>query len=397
MSDFEADIIKLLSSPRYQELALWKPPFDPFEIMGVAGRELSYSSVLSWLLSDSANKQFKQRFLDWLAEPIHRLDLERHSEGDESIEVRTEFGDSVAGRIDVFAVFSDLNLVVAIEVKVWAGEGDGQIGRYQSFLDRRFPEGKRAVVFLTPHGRRSATEDESSCTPVLNMSWEQVADMTSGAVGGSEENDFRVQFSNHVSRIVMNNAAERNLVLELLRHGNNAETIRRIVENYPDLGECEYMDQWKSIVSDVALVPKEEIEISQYPTKGGTTKELQIYIRNWKDRGLPFLLMLYRYQNSGVRVLMYKSDYDEHRDALDSFAERNPDIVGKYPKVPYWTMWHSVLKVHDGIGEPEETILKGADFFQDEYWVHAKEVLKDQLVETGLLRQINSWLARHTA
>ena len=232
LSDFESDIIKLLSSRSYQELALWSPPFDPFEVMGVAGRELIYSSVLSWLLSDSVNGQFKQRFLDWLAERIHKLDLKGRSGVDEPVEVRTEFGDSEAGRIDVFAVFPGLNLAVAIEVKVWAGEGDDQIGRYQKFLDRRFPSQTRAVVFLTPHGGSPETADKSSATPCLNMSWSEVADMTSGELGGGEASDFRVQFSRHISRsIVMSRGAERTIVLELLRQGNNAKTIKRIKEN----------------------------------------------------------------------------------------------------------------------------------------------------------------------
>ena len=61
MNDFQQAIIRLKSSPHYQKLATYKPPFDPFEVMGVPYRELSHSKVLGWLLSDDANGEFRQK------------------------------------------------------------------------------------------------------------------------------------------------------------------------------------------------------------------------------------------------------------------------------------------------------------------------------------------------
>lgn len=61
MSSLEKDAVKLLSSPHYHKLAAFKPPFDPFEIIGC--NEIRYSRILSWLQKDPVNREFRQKFL----------------------------------------------------------------------------------------------------------------------------------------------------------------------------------------------------------------------------------------------------------------------------------------------------------------------------------------------
>ena len=196
----------------------------------------------------------------------------------------------------------------------------------------------------------------------------------------------------------MSRGAERTIVLELLRQGNNAKTIKRIKENYPDLGEDRYKSLWKDIVSDVTGVSKEDLKLSAYPSKGKITNELKVSLSSWAKGGLPFTLMLYEYENAGVHLLLHKDDYDSHEDALRDFAKCNAGVVGDYPKVPYWTTWRSVLEGHGTATYPEETLIKNETyFFQDEFWKQVEKKLKDHLVQNGLLDQINKWLAHHPA
>ena len=67
MSNLQDAIIHLIESPHYKELADYKPPFNPFEVLRVSYRELTHSSVLAWLLADETNTGFTRNFLDWMA------------------------------------------------------------------------------------------------------------------------------------------------------------------------------------------------------------------------------------------------------------------------------------------------------------------------------------------
>ena len=303
MSDFEQKIIQLLSSPHYQELAAYKPPFDPLQVVGVPGRELSYSSVLSWLLSDPANRTFRREFVSWIAtRPGLVLENELDTRCDEPIDVKREYGDDEAGRIDVFVRLLSLNLAVAIEVKVWADEGTDQISRYQDFLAREFPHWTKVVVFLTPLGNSPTTACRRTDVPVLSMSWRRIANIIDKCSGRGEEHDFRVQFRNHIDRSVLMDREERRIVIDLLKEGDNIETIRKIIDNYPHLGNEEYVKRYTRVVANVLSEDQSKLKLIKYSIHGNV-KELKIEVPKWNDVGLPFTLMLYKYQHSAVRVL----------------------------------------------------------------------------------------------
>lgn len=390
MSGFESDVANLLSSKHYQQLAVYKPPFDPIEVLGISGRELSYSNVLSWLLCNRANRDFRRRFILNIAE---RLDFDIDAHRDERIEVRREFGDQEAGRTDVYVNFPDVKLAVAIEAKVWAKEGGDQIRRYQDFLVRECPHYcAKVVIFLTPLGDKPNSADGLSDTPVLSMSWGEIADLIGKCSGNGEEHDFRNQFARHLYRsVLVDRNEERRLVIDLLKEGNNAETIKRIVENLPHLGQ--YCTEWKRIAAEVIGVDhvdnKEELELFEYPTRGETKRELKVSVPKWNESGLPFRLMLYSYQSSGVRVLVHDDDYNREKTNLAAFARLSGGLVGCFPKVRGWTAWHSVLAVDGDAEEPRDTLIL-KEIFDDDFWYQAQKSLEQQL--KPLLPHVREWL-----
>ena len=129
------EIIRLLSSSHYQSLAGYKPPFDPFDALGVSGREMSYSSMLYWFLTDPGNDTFKKKFFEWLSEEW-TLDNPGVNYDDQKIEVKKEY--SIGNlRFDLF-VHVPSHLAVCIEIKVWSGEGDNQIRAYQEILEKKY-------------------------------------------------------------------------------------------------------------------------------------------------------------------------------------------------------------------------------------------------------------------
>ena len=389
MTNIAREIIELLSSRHYHELAAYDPPFDPMEVLGVTGRELNYSSVLAWLLRDPVNKQFRQIFLSRIDANL-RVGLE--SKEDEPVVVEREYGDEEAGRIDVFANFHERKLVVAIEVKVWANEGQDQISRYQAFLSRRFADSSRVIVFLSPHGISPSTALESTGVPVVPMSWRDIADVIGECRGQGDENDFRVQFRRHICRsVLMTNEDERRIVIDLLRQGDNATTIRKIIDNLPNIGETEYIDRWRTIVSDVTSIPKDALQVQKYPKHRNDTRELWAKVPRWSEAGLPFTMMLYKYGNGAVRVLLHRDEQPRVSGALGEFSKSSEGVVGDYPPVARWSTWHSVLKSHGNQEEPVETLIDG-EVFEERFWVQAEEKLKEQL--DPLRFPINQWLER---
>lgn len=409
MNDFQNAIIKLLSSPHYKELAAYEPPFNPFEIVGATHRELIHSSVVAWLLRDEANKEFRQRFVAWIRDRIVAEAEKTNDDWDKFVVpknpedtslkpkiVETEKGDK-ASRYDVSVHFESLNLVIGIEVKVWAGEQHDQVKRYQDLLCQKYPDDKKVVVFLTPRGRKPQTADENNVNvPVLRMSWGCVSDMIRemrSALG--DENSFRMQFSQHIERnIVMNEREEKLIVRELLSEGDNAETLDKIIRNMPSL--LDYSAQWKRIVAKVCGVKEDSLEEVIWP-KRGIVKELKIRIREWCEASLPFTVMLYKYQNASVRILLFQDDClegSEPKAELKEFARfsnRSNGIVNsEFPKLDDWDVWYSVLTKDGANGEPEHTLID--DIWSKDWEEKAEKRLREQIEDSGLLDQINEWI-----
>lgn len=426
MSDLQQAIDRLRSSPHYKDLAGYEPPFNPFEIVGATHLELIHSSVLAWLLRGEANKEFRQRFvicvLAWLLEDEANKEFRQRfapwttwiknnivakAETEEGLFklknvpekpiVKTEQGDE-ASRYDISVYFKSLRLVIGIEVKVWAPEKQpDQVRSYQNLLCKEYPDPSykkaKAIVFLTPEGRIPTTADESKVdVPVMAMSWDCVSEIIKemrSALG--DENNFRMQFSRHLERnILMNEKEEQRIVRKLLSEGDNEKTLNKIIDNMPSLRI--YSAQWKKIVAEECGVKENSLEVTPFPAKGGIVQELKICIPEWWKAGLPFTVMLHKYQNqnAGVRILLYKNDYPEAEAKLKEFANCSNGVVNdKFPRVPGWD-WRSVLAKDRADGEPEHTLI---DNIWSEGWEDkARKRLHEQIEDSGLLDQINKWI-----
>ena len=377
MNNFQQAVERLTASSNYKKLAAYKPPFDPFVVMGIPYRELSHSHVLAWLLRDEANNEFRQQFVSWIVYKLKHSDLP--VESDERPEVRLEFGDDKAGRIDVFAHFTALEpeLAVAIEVKVWAGEQESQIKRYQDFLDRKYENCRKVVIFLTPQGERPETSEEESNVPVLNMSWGEIAHFIEQMrINACVNHGFHTQFSQHIRRYIMNEREEQRIVKKLLP--DHAKTIQLIIDNLPSLQD--FSEKWKEIVAEVCGLEKDSLDLDTYKSKGKVV-ELKIKARKWTCAGLPFTLMLYRYENAGVRVLLHNDYHEEHKEFLSDFAKSSGGIINsEFPRIRNWTVWRSVLRDDGDVEEPERTRIDAAIFYDDDAWCReVKTNLENQM------------------
>ena len=67
---------------------------------------------------------------------------------------------------------------------------------------------------------------------------------------------------------------ERSMVIDLLHEGDNSKTLRKIIDNYPHLGDEDYVEKWESIVAKV--ISESGLELLKYPVHGNAkTKELK--------------------------------------------------------------------------------------------------------------------------
>ena len=193
----------------------------------------------------------------------------------------------------------------------------------------------------------------------------------------------------------MDRGHERKLVLDLLKQGDNAKTIKRIVDNYPDLGDREYIDRWKEVVSKATSISEQDFDLVRYPKSGDKAKELKITVPDWKNKGLSFTLMLWRYEMSAVQVLLAKDDYSAARETLDEFSNVNNDIVGSYPQIKGWSAWRSVLKLHGDVDSPRDALIEGSEIFEESFWEQVQQKLQAQLIGNELLDRINQWPSPH--
>ena len=156
VADIEAQLTELLDDSNFNTIHRSLSPFNLFEAVGAIRAELRHSNFLAYLLSPSRPHGLGARPLlavlrSVLARlpaperPIRMLEL-MAGQLDDAIVYRER--DS----IDILIELPALNLVVAIENKIGAEAGDGQLDRYNQYLKSAFPNHRRLLIFLTPDG-----------------------------------------------------------------------------------------------------------------------------------------------------------------------------------------------------------------------------------------------------
>ena len=135
-------------------LARWQDEVDVFDALRLHGDEQFHSNLLAWLLdprgSHGLGDRFLQRFLAASAAPRAILAADRPSttvRREKSLELDGEYG-----RLDIWMLNVDANFVCAVENKVWASEGEGQLAWYRRVLAHDHPDQRVHRVFLTPRG-----------------------------------------------------------------------------------------------------------------------------------------------------------------------------------------------------------------------------------------------------
>jgi hypothetical protein len=205
--------------------------FNLFSVLSLEQKETIHSSIIAYLFNPKAGEKripqnpalnnpfaihFLKSFLSIIAKrrPFSGNALNMAELGMKEIEVETELG-----RIDIVIKLPIDKVVIGIENKIGAAEGEEQISRYQDKLKQVFANHRRYLVFLTPKGRKPETANLSSDTSVLTASYADILCCIKGydkSQCSPEMNAFFGQVATNIEEEIL--ASREAIDLECMRY-----------------------------------------------------------------------------------------------------------------------------------------------------------------------------------
>ena len=137
--------------------------FNVFDALGIARAEIRHSNFLAWLLDPAESHGTGDLFLSALlmdllksspleSRPLSPVDLDGVAL--QGVQMRREWN-----HIDLLITCDRPRFVIAIENKIDASEGDGQLEKYKKVVAAEFPGATPLCVFLTPDGVEASDGD----------------------------------------------------------------------------------------------------------------------------------------------------------------------------------------------------------------------------------------------
>lgn len=330
---------RLFLSECFSEVASYASNFDLFKMMGVRSKELVHSNIIAALLQPSYPHGLNYVFLNTFTKGVANLKLV-HGNPLSLSTLISATGDNVRvfrelENIDLVIEYYESKLVLAIENKVWAGEQDRQVARYQKTLSLRYPGYKVALIFLTTNGRESQTIDFESEVPVYSMSYAEIANQLKQVkhLANESAKSFIYQFINHIEAYMSDSSEITELCWQIYNKHEDAYLhmmkshdycVRRKVEQI--FSEIERRIKSDTVFSDYSgrIVINSKYEKSK---KHIVNCDIDIRLNDWPE-GL--WIKLYKHGWFGVFPFVESDD----RDSLKELSER----LHSYPnrKVKAW-------------------------------------------------------------
>ncbi|WP_291094558.1 PD-(D/E)XK nuclease family protein [Empedobacter sp. UBA6745] len=133
--------------------------FNMFRICGVDHYENTHSAILAEILSPNGTHNFGAKFLEAFIKTLKRSDLIEDSFDFrmQNVSVITENA-SVFGRLDIL-IRNSQSQALLLENKIYAGDQQNQLLRYQNFGKREFGD-QFKLLYLTLQGNESSNADK---------------------------------------------------------------------------------------------------------------------------------------------------------------------------------------------------------------------------------------------
>lgn len=160
--DAFAELVTGLDDEIAQQLSPWMSTNSIFDILGISGAEIRHSNFLAWLFRPSSIVTLQDDFLKQVLLqlirngndlPISALDILMANYTDLTVDRERDY-------MDIFMQSATQRLTVVIENKVFTGQHDNQLHRYQEIAAKAAIDPKRVVrIYLTPDGHDPQDEN----------------------------------------------------------------------------------------------------------------------------------------------------------------------------------------------------------------------------------------------
>ena len=371
---------------RFLELDRYVPPLQIVRSLGAERDELAHSRLLAVLL-DPWQHRGAETMLRAMLRSICRYeylaqDARNHLQEIlgalwTNVDVQREFE-----FIDIVVQIttSRRTIVVGIENKIDAAEGEEQLSRYQRALEQAFLDQTSIMVFLTSTGRLPTTALDQSSVPVIPAGYEMLVENIEETLRDSKlgSRDRRVlsEIAAHIREEILDEEQEvKALVRELWK--SHGKALHLAMEHRPRLEDIHRM-------YETLLRERFGNDINIYLWRlRGELREIKMSLPTWVDAGFPFEFMLYVDEElPKVRLLISQNSYEPRAEFLrkwarDVNASTSTLIDEDFKKLPRWGFWRRVLHEQS---YPPEAILDEQAF--DEATARAEVEAVMELYET---------------
>ena len=226
----EVNVILQKEKVRKEESRKRGERFNVFEMLGVAHYEVTHSKIIAGFLNPQGSHGQGDLFLRLFLQTIENKD--EINLDTSKAKVYTEYGIGLNGRLDIFIDNGSYGII--IENKVYAGDGEEQLKRYNDFAKEKYGEGNYIIYYLTLDGHEAS--DNSSNGVVYKcisyskdiINWLQLCIHEIATMPLVRET--LVQYLNHIKQLTnqdMGNLNEEELI-KLLAENTNFETAAEI-------------------------------------------------------------------------------------------------------------------------------------------------------------------------
>ena len=218
-----------------------------FEVLGITNTEIRHSNVIAWLMRPGDSHGLGDAVLSGLIERSGGIPPDDMSD----FRVLRE-----SDNIDILAVSTRNRLTLAVENKVWSGEHDDQLARYQRIIERRYPGWDHLYLFLSPFG--TPPEGEADREVWTAIDYRALLGIIESTLNGADVSaKARMLIDDYVGsvrrHIVGNESLQERCVEIYLEH---KRAIDLIMENLPDTTKTvhQYVLEWARRLPGVEVV-----------------------------------------------------------------------------------------------------------------------------------------------
>lgn len=247
------------------QLQPWLSGMNIFDVLGISGAEIRHSNFLAWLLNPSAQPVLKdtliKKLLLKLIEngeniPLTSLDIMLGDFSDLTVERERE-------HMDIFMQSAHERLVVVIENKIFTGQHDNQLQRYQKLAQAAAIDPQRVILlYLTVN---ADDPEDPAWLPLAHSDMYQIISDSVPLLPEGREKYYVQDYLETLRLNVMNDEELKNTVDAI--YSKYKQALDLIIANRPDEATTLHDD----IVAALTQLQQTDGPVSAVATDGGHT------------------------------------------------------------------------------------------------------------------------------